>query len=41
MRQILTNDFWGLHKNINSAFPVILECKFGDDPLVGAFVCKN
>ena len=23
MRQTLTNDFWGLHKNMNCAFPLI------------------
>ena len=22
MRQTLTNDFWGLHKNMNCAFPL-------------------
>ena len=24
MRQALTNDFWGLHKNMNCAFPLKL-----------------
>ena len=23
MRQTLTNDFWGLHKNMNCAFPLM------------------
>ena len=23
MKQTLTNDFWGLHKNMNCAFPLI------------------
>ena len=25
MRQTLTNDFWGLHKNMNCAFPLSLK----------------
>ena len=25
MRQTLTNDFWGLHENMNCAFPLMTE----------------
>ena len=28
MRQTLTDDFWGLHKNINCVFPLIRVLKF-------------
>ena len=28
MRQILSDDFWGLHKNINCAFPLRLQDLF-------------
>ena len=29
MRQTLTNDFWGLRKIMNCAFPLIVEAEFG------------
>ena len=25
MRQTLTDDFWGLHKNMNCAFPLMMQ----------------
>ena len=28
MRQTLTDDFWGLHKNINCAFPLSLIIRY-------------
>ena len=32
MRQTLANDFWGLHKSMNCAFPLmIFECIFAFD----------
>ena len=31
MRQTLTDDFGGLHKNMNRTVPLILEAKFYDD----------
>ena len=34
MRQTLINDFWGLHKKMNCAFPLMMfECIFGFDIL--------
>ena len=32
MKQTLTDNFWGLHKNMNYAFPLMMfECIFGFD----------
>ena len=28
MRQTLTDDFWGLHKNMNCVFPLITKFEF-------------
>ena len=30
-RQKLTDDFLGLHRNVNCTFPLILQVKFGND----------
>ena len=27
-KQTLTDDFWGLHKNMNCAFPLTIQSKF-------------
>ena len=34
MRQTLTDDFWGLHKNMNCGFPLMSYKKHLDDMLV-------
>ena len=38
MRKTLTDDFWGLHKNMNCAFPLTSEAATGDVLLKEVFL---